>query len=55
MEWLSLPLIIFVGVIFFVIKSVCIALQQEAYIVERFGRFHAVLNPGLKFLRAFDG
>ena len=50
MEWLSLPLIIFVGVIFFVIKSVCIVPQQEAYIVERFGRFHAVLNPGLKFL-----
>ena len=50
MEWLSLPLIIFVGVIFFAIKSVCIVPQQEAYIVERFGRFHAVLNPGLKFL-----
>ncbi len=50
MEWLSLPLIIFVGVMFFVIKSVCIVPQQEAYIVERFGRFHAVLNPGLKFL-----
>ena len=50
MEWLSLPLIIFVGVMFFVIKSVCIVPLQEAYIVERFGRFHAVLNPGLKFL-----
>ena len=50
MEWLSFPLIIFVGVMFFVIKSVCIVPQQEAYIVERFGRFHAVLNPGLKFL-----
>ena len=50
MEWFSLPLIIFVGVMFFVIKSVCIVPQQEAYIVERFGRFHAVLNPGLKFL-----
>ena len=27
--------------------------QQEAYVVERLGRFHAVLNPGLNFLIPF--
>ncbi len=53
MEWLSLPLIIFVGVMFFVIKSVCIVPQQEAYIVERLGKFHAVLKPGLNILIPF--
>ena len=24
--------------------------QQEAWVVERFGRFHSVLQPGLRFL-----
>ncbi len=48
--FLSLPLVLLIGVIIFGFKAVCIVPQQEAYIVERFGKFHSVLNPGLKFL-----
>ena len=34
----------------FVIEGVRIVPQQSAYVVERFGRFHATLEPGLNFI-----
>ena len=37
-------------VIAFVIEGVRIVPQQSVYVVERFGRFHAVLEPGLNFI-----
>lgn len=45
-----LPIIILVAVIIFGFKVFKIVPQQEAHIVERFGKFHAVLNPGLNIL-----
>lgn len=50
---LSLPVIVFAAVIVFGFKAICIVPQQEAYVVERLGKFHAVLNPGLNFLIPF--
>ena len=43
-------IILAVGVIFLGLKSFKVVPQQEAYVVERWGQFHNVLEPGLRFL-----
>lgn len=45
--------ILFAVIVVFGFKSFTVVPQQEAYVVERLGRFHAVLNPGLNFLIPF--
>ena len=45
--------ILFVVIVVFGFKAFTVVPQQEAYVVERLGRFHAVLNPGLNFLIPF--
>ncbi|ULJ60099.1 SPFH domain-containing protein [Wielerella bovis] len=49
----SLPFIILIAVIVVGFKSLKIVPQQEAHIVERLGKFHAVLSPGLNILVPF--
>ena len=34
-------------------KGICVVPQQTAWVVERLGKFHAVLNPGLNFVIPF--
>ena len=34
----------------FVLEGVRVVPQQSAFVVERFGRFHATLEPGLNFI-----
>ena len=46
----SFPFLILIAVIVFGFKSFIVVPQQEAYIVERLGRFHKILNPGLTIL-----
>lgn len=48
-----LSIVIFVAVVIIGFKSFKVVPQQEAYIVERLGRFHSVLNPGLNLLVPF--
>ncbi|MDO5638848.1 MAG: SPFH domain-containing protein [Neisseria sp.] len=50
---LSFPILILLAVIIFGFKSFVVVPQQEAYVVERLGRFHKVLNPGLNILIPF--
>ena len=45
--------ILFAVIVVFGFKAFTVVPQQEAYVVERLGRFHAVLNPGLNFLIPF--
>ncbi len=45
--------IIVLAIIYFGWAGVVIVRQQEAYVVERLGRFKAVLSPGLKFIIPF--
>src|SRR3954470_22667955 len=46
--------VLFFGlVVAFVIEGVRIVPQQFAYVVERFGRFHEVLEPGLNLIIPF--
>lgn len=49
MEWL-LPLLMLGGVFVLGVNTFKVVPQQEAYVVERLGKFRAVLNPGLNFL-----
>ncbi|QKJ65402.1 SPFH domain-containing protein [Deefgea piscis] len=46
-------LILLIAVIIFIAKTFKIVPQQTALIIERLGRFHAVLAPGLNFVIPF--
>ena len=48
-----LSLIIFAVIIILGFKSFVVVQQQEAYIVERLGKYHATLEPGLKIIVPF--
>ena len=54
-ESLASPIIIAVAamVVIFLMKSIYIVPQQNAYVVERLGRFNKVLQPGLTFILPF--
>ena len=43
-------IVLALGVVFLGFKSFKVVPQQEAYVVERWGQFHSVLEPGLRFL-----
>jgi regulator of protease activity HflC (stomatin/prohibitin superfamily) len=44
---------LFVVALIIVVKAIRVVPQQHAWIVERLGRFHAVLEPGLNFVIPF--
>jgi regulator of protease activity HflC (stomatin/prohibitin superfamily) len=46
-------LVVFVIAALFIIRSVKVVPQQNAWVVERLGRYHATLAPGLNFLVPF--
>jgi len=46
-------LVVFVVAVIVVIKTIRVVPQQHAWIVERLGRFYAVLEPGLNFVIPF--
>ncbi len=49
-ERFAIGIFILAVAVVFVIEGVRIVPQQYAYVVERFGRFHAVLEPGLNLI-----
>jgi regulator of protease activity HflC (stomatin/prohibitin superfamily) len=48
-----IALVLFALVVVFVIKAVRIVPQQHAWVVERLGKFHAALGPGLNIVIPF--
>ena len=46
-------IVLLVIAIIFVVKSVNVIPQQTAWVIERLGKFHKVLNPGLNFIIPF--
>ncbi|MBK6853835.1 MAG: paraslipin [Burkholderiales bacterium] len=48
-----LALVVFVVAILFVTRSIKVVPQQHAWVVERLGKYHATLVPGLNFLVPF--
>jgi regulator of protease activity HflC (stomatin/prohibitin superfamily) len=49
----GLLIVILIGIIFFVRSSIKIIPQERIGVVERLGKFHVTLNPGLHFLAPF--
>ena len=43
----ALPLFLVAAAIVFVIESIRVVPQQQAWVVERLGKYHSVLQPGL--------
>ncbi|AXE32289.1 paraslipin [Chromobacterium phragmitis] len=50
---MEIVLILFLAVVIFIFKSLAVVPQQHAYIVERLGRYHATLTPGLNIITPF--
>lgn len=49
----SFALIIFILAIVFVVKTINVVPQQHAWVVERLGKYHATLGPGLNIVIPF--
>jgi regulator of protease activity HflC (stomatin/prohibitin superfamily) len=49
----AVTLVLFVIALIVVIKAIRVVPQQHAWVIERLGRFHAVLEPGLNFVIPF--
>ena len=47
----AIVLIVFAFI--FAMKSFMVIPQQTAFVIERFGKFHKILNPGLNFIIPF--
>jgi regulator of protease activity HflC (stomatin/prohibitin superfamily) len=50
---LAIPLILFVIAAIFVVRAIKVVPQQNAWVVERLGKYHSALAPGLNFLVPF--
>ncbi len=50
---LTVSLILLVAAAVFAFQGVAVVPQQNAWVVERLGKFHVVLNPGLNFIIPF--
>ena len=51
--FLIFTLVLVVVAVLFAFQSVKVVPQQTAWVVERLGKFHAVLTPGLNFIIPF--
>ena len=49
----NIALVIFIVTIVFVIKTIKVVPQQHAWVVERLGKYHATLGPGLNIVVPF--
>jgi regulator of protease activity HflC (stomatin/prohibitin superfamily) len=50
---MEIAVLIFIIAVIFVSRSVKIVPQQNAWVVERLGKYHGALTPGLNFLFPF--
>lgn len=47
---MEIALVLFVIAVIFIIQTLKVVPQQHAWVVERLGKYHATLTPGLNFL-----
>ena len=50
---MEIAIILFVIAVIFITRSVKVVPQQNAWVVERLGKYHTALTPGLNFLMPF--
>src|SRR5512141_2442618 len=53
MDSMEIALVLFVIAVIFVVRSIKVVPQQNAWVVERLGKYYAALTPGLNFLIPF--
>ena len=49
----AIALVILIVAAIFIVRSIKVVPQQNAWVVERLGKYHATLTPGLNFLVPF--
>jgi len=49
----EIAVLLFIIAVIFISRSIKVVTQQNAWVVERLGKFHATLTPGLNFLVPF--
>ena len=49
----TVALVIFIVALVFVFKTINVVPQQHAWVVERLGKYHATLAPGLNIVVPF--
>ena len=50
---MTVALVLFIVVVIFVVRAIKVVPQQNAWVVERLGKYHQTLTPGLNFLVPF--
>ena len=50
---MEIALVILIVAVIFIVRSIQVVPQQNAWVVERLGKFHGALTPGLNFLVPF--
>ncbi|MBA2960850.1 MULTISPECIES: SPFH domain-containing protein [Ramlibacter] len=50
---MEIAVVLFVVAVIFIARSIKVVPQQHAWVVERLGRYHGTLSPGLNFLVPF--
>jgi len=50
---MEIAVVLFVVAVIFVVRAIKVVPQQHAWVVERLGKYHATLTPGLNFLIPF--
>jgi regulator of protease activity HflC (stomatin/prohibitin superfamily) len=50
---MEIALLVLIAVVIFVVKALKVVPQQNSWVVERLGRFHAALSPGLNIVIPF--
>ncbi len=50
---MEIALVIFIIAVIFIVQSIKVVPQQNAWVVERLGKYHATLTPGLSVLMPF--
>ncbi len=50
---MEIALVVLVIAFIFIARSIKVVPQQNAWVVERLGKFHGSLTPGLNFLITF--
>jgi regulator of protease activity HflC (stomatin/prohibitin superfamily) len=50
---MEIALVLFVVAVIFVVRAIKVVPQQNAWVVERLGKYHGVLAPGLNFVVPF--
>ena len=50
---MEIAIVIFVIAVIFITRSIKVVPQQHAWVIERLGKYHGTLTPGLNFLVPF--